>query len=279
METGRASRTALSVAQRRAVHQVLEHPPVLADPVAIPLLGPRFACDAVRESGRIARAVRAFMAARSRYAEDRLAEAVARGVGQYVVLGVGLDTFAYRNPFAHLRVFEVDLPATQEWKRALLAEAAIAVPADLTVVPIDFEAETLGAALERAGFDTGKPAFFGWLGVTPYLTPDAFRSTLAAIAHLPTGSGVSLDYALAPENFGPIRRMAFEQLARRMAAAGEPFRLSFTPEKLDEEFRRAGFRAFAQHDADELNARYFAGRADGLLLPSPGLGRLATAWV
>src|SRR5208282_922025 len=114
MQTGRASRTALRVAQRRAVHQVLDQPCVLADPIAIPLLGPEFSYDAVGEMHPFSRAFRAFMAARSRYAEDRLATSVARGVTQYVILGAGLDTFAYRNPSAQLRVFEVDFPATQE---------------------------------------------------------------------------------------------------------------------------------------------------------------------
>ncbi len=279
MQTGRASRTALRVAHRRAVHQILDKPPVLADPVAVPLLGPDFVFDSERESGRWARAARAFMAMRSRYVEDRLADAVARGVGQYVILGAGLDTFAYRNPFPALRVFELDFPATQEWKRAQLAGAGVAIPAGLAFVPIDFETETLMDALVRAGFDRGAPAFFGWLGVVPYLTLEAFRATLEAIATLPAASGVSFDFGLSPKTFGPLRRMAFERLAQRVAAAGEPFRLFFTPAELNAEFERTGFSAFAQHDADALNALYFSARADGLELPSPGLGQMAAAWV
>src|SRR5208283_2438987 len=108
MEHGRASRTALRVAQRRAIHQVLDQPPVLDDPIAVPLLGPQFAFDRAREAHPFARAFRAFMAARSRFAEDQLARAVQNGIAQYVVLGAGLDTFAYRNPFPSLRIFEVD---------------------------------------------------------------------------------------------------------------------------------------------------------------------------
>jgi methyltransferase (TIGR00027 family) len=129
METGRASNTAFRVAMRRAIHQILDQPCVLVDPIAVPLLGPHFTFDREREMSPLARAFRAFMAARSRYAEDRLADAVASGVTQYAVLGAGLDTFAYRNPFPNLRIFEVDFPATQEWKRSLLVEAAIPVPA------------------------------------------------------------------------------------------------------------------------------------------------------
>ena len=151
MQTGRASRTALRVAQRRAVHQVLDQPCVLTDPIAIPLLGPEFSYDAVREMHPFSRAFRAFMAARGRYAEERLAACVALGVSQYVILGAGLDTYAYRNPFPQLRVFEVDFPATQEWKRSLLAAAAIAPPANLTFVPLDFEHMTLAAGLAGSG--------------------------------------------------------------------------------------------------------------------------------
>jgi methyltransferase (TIGR00027 family) len=279
METGRASKTAFRVAHRRAVHQVIDQPCVLSDPIAVPLLGARFAYDPLRERRSFARAFRAFMAVRSRYAEDHLAQSVAQGVAQYVVLGAGLDTFAYRNPFPQLRVFEVDFPATQQWKHTLLAEASIASPASLTFVPLDFEHKTLAAGLAEAGFDATKPAFFGWLGVVPYLTLAAFRSTLDAIAKLPAGSAVSFDYALSPDSLGFLRRMAFNVLASRVAKVGEPFQLFFTPEELDSEFARAGFRRTEQLNAAELNALYFAGRTDGLRIPSPGLGMMATAWV
>jgi methyltransferase (TIGR00027 family) len=279
MQTGRASRTALRVAQRRAIHQVLDQPCVLADPIAIPLLGPEFSYDHLREMHPFARAFRAFMAVRSRYAEDRLTAAVASGVAQYVVLGAGLDTFAYRNPFPQLRVFEVDFPATQEWKRSLLTAAAIAAPANLTFVPLDFEHMTLAAGLNAAGFDATKPTFFGWLGVVPYLTLPAFRATLEVIAALPAGTAVSFDYGISPHTLNLVHRMTFRALAQRVAKAGEPFRLLFKPEELDAEFVRAGFGRFEQLGAAELNELYFAGRADGLKLPTPGLGRLATAWV
>ena len=231
MQTGRASRTALRVAQRRAVHQVLDQPCVLTDPIAIPLLG------------------------------------------------AGLDTYAYRNPFPQLRVFEVDFPATQEWKRSLLAAAAIAPPANLTFVPLDFEHMTLAASLAGRGFDSTMPAFFGWLGVVPYLTLAAFRATLETIAALPAGTAVSFDYAVSPHALSVLHRMTFRALARRVAKAGEPFQLLFTPEQLDAEFVRAGLNRSEQLGGAELNDLYFAHRSDGLKLPTPGLGRLATAWV
>jgi len=279
MKTGKASKTALRVAIRRAAHQVMERPRILDDPIAVRLVGTGFARDMERAMHPVARDFRALMAVRSRYTEDRLAEAVGQGIGQYVVLGAGLDTFAYRNPFPSLRVFEVDFPATQEWKRAMLAEAGISLPDALTFVPLDFEHKALADGLGEAGFDAGSAAFFGWLGVVPYLTLDAFRSTLATIAILPAGSGVSFDYAFSPETLSAARRLVFDTLAERVAAAGEPFRLFFTPEGMEAELRQAGFHRVEQVDKDQLNERYFKGRADGLKLSPAGLGMIATAWV
>jgi len=279
METGRASKTALGVAIRRAAHQLTDHPPVLDDPIALRLVGHVYPRRMERAMHPVARDFRCFMAVRSRYAEDQLAVAVAGGVTQYVILGAGLDTFAYRNPFPALRVFEVDFPATQEWKRTMLDNAQIALPATLTFVPLDFEHQTLAAGLAEAGFDRTTPAFFGWLGVVPYLTVEAFRSTLADLAQLPAGTAVSFDYALAPETLGPLGRIAFERLSDRVAKAGEPFQLFFTPETMAEELRRAGFHRFEQLNSDRLNELYFKDRADGLKLSAVRLGMLVTAWV
>jgi len=149
MIEARPSRTALRVAMRRAAHQIFDHPKVLDDPIAMPILGPRAAEKLRAENpgafGKYGLSIRAFMVARSRYAEDALARSIARGATQYVILGAGLDTFAYRNPHAEsaLRVFEVDYPATQEWKRRNLQEARIRVPDSVTYAPVDFEHQTL----------------------------------------------------------------------------------------------------------------------------------------
>ncbi len=279
METGKASKTALRVAIRRAAHQLMEHPRILDDPIAVRLIGSAYARDLERASHKVARDFRSFMAVRSRYVEDRLAEAVSTGVQQYVVLGAGLDTFAYRNPFPQLRVFEVDFPATQQWKRTMLDEAAIEVPGNVTFVPLDFEHNTLVAGLADAGFNSSAPAFFGWLGVVPYLTLAAFRATLGAIAQMPAGSAVSFDYAVAPETLGPAGRTAFDALAGRVAAAGEPFQLFFTPETMASELCRAGFHRIEQLNSDDLNEIYFKNRADGLRLSAVKLGVLVTASV
>jgi methyltransferase (TIGR00027 family) len=284
MKKGRASKTALRVAIRRAAHQLKDHPPVLNDPIAVRLIGPEYANDMQRAMHKVGRDFRAFMAARSRYTEDHLAEAVANGVAQYVVLGAGLDTFAWRNPFPALHVFEVDFPATQEWKRALLDEAGILgadepPPARLTFVPLDFEHKVLAAGLTDAGFNAQKTAFFGWLGVVPYLTLEAFRATLSTIAQLPSGSGVCFDYALPAESLSPLGKKALEGLSRRVASIGEPFRLFFSPEEMEKELCGAGFKRVEQVDYRRLNELYFAGRADGLKLSPLGLGKLVTAWV
>ena len=146
MLTGQPSRTAHRVAVRRAAHQIWDHPRVFEDPVALRIIGPDEAAaisPAKPEETTFERHLRAFVVVRSRYAEEQLAEAVARGVRQYVVLGAGLDTFAYRNPFPDLKVFEVDHPATQAWKRRLLEAVAIPVPASLTFVAVDFAAVTI----------------------------------------------------------------------------------------------------------------------------------------
>jgi methyltransferase (TIGR00027 family) len=279
MEPGRASKTALGVAIRRAAHQVIDKPPVLDDPIALRLVRDGYPRLMERAMHPVGRDFRGFMAARSRYTEDQLAEAVARGVTQYVVLGAGLDTFAFRNPFSTLRVFEVDFPATQVWKRAMLVDAAIALPANLVFVALDFEHQTLADGLLEAGLDFDKPAYFGWLGVVPYLTLDAFRATLSVVAQMPQGGMVTFDYAVAPETLSPIGRIAFDRLSARVAAAGEPFQLFFTPEDMEAELRSAGFKRVEQVDSGRLNDLYFHDRADGLKLSPLGLGMLVTAEV
>jgi len=218
------------------------------------------------------------MAARSRYAEDELARAVAQGVRQYVVLGAGLDTFAYRNPHPCLRVFEVDHPATQAWKREQLASAGIAIPEALTFVPVDFERQTLAKGLGQCGFDAGAAACFSWLGVTPYLTREACMITLSFVAKMPAGSGVVFDFAVEAALLNAGQRQALDALAARVARYGEPFQLFFDPAKLQDELRGMGFCRTEFLQGKELNARYFKDREDGLLVRG-GLGHLMGAWV
>ena len=265
------SETALRVAIRRAAHQVLDDPRVFDDPLALRILdggnGPSQSPDpAFLDQSPAARVLRASLAARSRYAEDALHAAAGRGVRQYVVLGAGLDTFAFRNPYPGgvLHVFEVDHPATQAWKRARLEESGIAIPRSLTFSPVDFEKETLGDGLRQAGFDSGKTAFFSWLGVTPYLEHDAVVATLHFVASLPAGSGIVFDYMILPSLLDPAARPALDRLAQRVAAAGEPFRTFFDPSSLAGTLREMGFGRIEDIDPAGMNARYFRGRKDKL---------------
>ncbi|MCI4326658.1 MAG: class I SAM-dependent methyltransferase [Thermoplasmata archaeon] len=270
MNEDEPSATALRVAGDRASHQWLDSPKVLDDPLAVRILPPpeaaRIRGSRTHGFGPVAVAMRAWMVARSRFAEDELARARDRGVVQYVVLGAGLDTFAYRPPLdpRPLQVFEVDHPATQRWKRRRLEEAAVPVPASVTFVPTDFERGRLAVDLERAGFDRSAPAFFAWLGVTMYLTPEAIAETLSVVASAAPGGGVALDYFSRRTAAAPLESLAHAAIARRVAQLGEPFRSWFPPGELADRLRSLGFRGILDLGRAEVNARYFRGRTDRL---------------
>jgi methyltransferase (TIGR00027 family) len=271
MKEGRPSITAERVAMRRAAHQLLDDPKVLDDPFAIPILGSERASVLQTnprqfETTRLSPYLRAFVAARSRRAEDELSLAVQRGVSQYIILGAGLDTFAYRSPYpaGMLRVFEVDHPATQVWKQARLTEVGISLPASLTFAPVDFETQTLKEGLLRAGWDTGRATFFSWLGVTEYLTPETVMSSLRFIASAPPGSGIVFDYMVSPALLSPERRMRFDALARRVASAGEPWKAFFDPGALTQDLCAMGFGYVEDNGPEEINERYFKNRLDCL---------------
>lgn len=274
----------MRVALRRAAHQIYDTPIVFDDPFAIPILGSEGRAELRRtpdpapdqKQRPFSIALRAHLVARSRYAEDQLAHAVASGATQYVLLGAGLDTFAYRNPYPHLHVFEVDHPATQAWKKDLLAESGMSAPPRLSFTPVDFERETALEKLQSAGFDPSQKTFFAWLGVVPYLTLDAFRATIGFIAKSPAGSGVVFDYGQPRRVLPPHEQLAFDSLASRVALAGEPFRLWFTPPEVAYELEE--FRAIEDMGAVEINERYFQNRRDQLQLRGSG-GRFLTAWL
>ena len=262
------SRTAFGAALYRAAHQLVDRPPVFEDPLALKIVGPE--CELQAELARrvspAASPMRAFIAARSRYAEDAFAGAYARGARQYVVLGAGLDTFAYRCSLNAVRVFEVDHPATQGWKREHLARAGIAIPESVAYAPVDFERETVRDGLARTRFDFSRPASFAWLGVTPYLTPEAVMNTLRIVARdMAEGTEIVFDFVTPPED-DPRAISARESFAARVAAAGEPLRSAFAPADLVQQARSLGFSQVAVADAAMLNARYLDGRQDGLRL-------------
>jgi methyltransferase (TIGR00027 family) len=275
MKKTRASATAQRVAMRRAAHQLLDDPKVFDDPVALRIIGKESASALQAdphqfETTPLSPYLRAFVAARSRCAEDELALGVRRGVRQYVILGAGLDTFAYRNPHPQgvLHVFEVDHPATQTWKRTRLDEVGITLPDDLTFAPVDFETQTLEEGLRVAGYDPGKSTFFSWLGVTEYLTADAVMATLRFIASAPMGSAVVFDYMLSPSLLTPAQRSRFDALAQRVALAGEPWQTFFDPGLLTRDLQAMGFGCVEDNGPEEINTRYFKNRKDGLRVGS-----------
>ena len=246
----------------------------------MPILGDEFSGELGKTETKRAKpysmALRAFLVARSRYAEDCLAAAYARGVRQYCVLGAGLDTFGCRNDLTGLRVFEVDHPATLAWKRGLLERNGIAVPASLRFVPVDFERDQLLGRLESAGFDAWQPVFFAWLGVVPYLTLEAFRETLGFVAGRAESSGVVMDYGLPRDALPFLERLAHDSLATRVKLAGEPFRIFFRPEEIRNELN--GFRSLEDLGSEQLNERYFRGRPDDLRMRGSA-ARMLCGWI
>jgi methyltransferase (TIGR00027 family) len=263
--------TAQRIATRLAVHQLLDDPRVFDDPLAFDIIGSDRALTLRTDPYRFETAVqssylRAFVAARSRCAEDELALGIQRGVRQYVILSAGLATFAYRNPYPRgtLRVFEVDHPETQRWKRSRLAEIGISPPPDLTFVPIDFDRQTLAEGLPGTDYDPGTLTFFSWLGATEYLSTEAVLSTLRFIAASRTGSEAVFDYTISPSELTPGRRSRFEALAQLVASAGTPWQSFFNPASLARELHAMGFRYVQDNGPEEINTRYFANRKDGL---------------
>jgi methyltransferase (TIGR00027 family) len=262
-----SSRTALSVAALRAAHQLVDlEPRILDDRVASRLLGgddhPLIQSSIARARNPAAMALRTLVLLRSRFAEERMAEAAARGVDQFVMLGAGFDTFAYRQPAwaADARIFEVDHLATQSEKRRRLEAAGIAAPANLHFVDIDFERVSLRAGLEASALDFARPAFFSCLGVLVYLTPDAAHEIFALVASFPPGSEIVF-------TFGAPGSMTSD-LALRAGAAGEPWRSEFEPGALEQTLKGLGFSRVGFLDCEQANRRYFAGRTDGLRAPA-----------
>jgi methyltransferase (TIGR00027 family) len=244
MRDGQPSQTARRAAAHRAVHQLLEGGAIFKDRFASRILDEQATAHlnemAADES---LRPMRLFIAARSRFSEDTMANCVAAGLRQVVVLGAGLDTFSLRNPFADLgvRVFEVDYAATQSWKRERIKAAGLIEPQSLIFAPTDFERENLSDGLTRAGFRLNQPAFFQWLGVVPYLTRDAVSSTLKFISEIPEAV-VAFDYAEPFQNYPAERRADIIAVAESAAARGEPWLSLFDPADLHELLRSNGFK-------------------------------------
>ena len=259
MEHGGPSRTAWGAAVHRGAHQVLEDGRIFRDPLALRILGDD--ADGVVADARATprrTPMRIFIAVRHRVAEDALARHVAGGTRQVVVLGAGLDTFAYRNPFADsgVRVFEVDHPATQQWKRDTLVRSGIPVPDSVTYVPVDFETDDLATRMTASGVELAAPAFFVWLGVVPYLTREAVDASLRVVAAVP-GAGVAFDYANPVDQLSDRRREAHAARAERMRQLGEPWITYFDTEELTDELAGLGLDVSEDVGAREIGVRWF----------------------
>ena len=271
MEAGQFSRTARGAALHRAAHQIFENGAIFRDPYAAAILAmtpEQVAADAVNDER--GRRMRLFIAARARFAEEGLANAVSRGVRQAVVLGAGLDTFALRNPHADqgLRVFEVDHPDTQAWKRERLAEMGVARPS-LAFAAVNFERDDLIERLVAAGFDATRPAYFIWLGVTPYLSREAVLATLAAIAKLPGGE-VAFDYTEGRDRHKGESLGFHDELLARVAALGEPIIGALDPADLSRDLLALGMSEQEDLDVAAIRARYFGLPADSVSRSSAG---------
>lgn len=265
MSARQPSRTAIVAAGYRAAHQTCEGGRIFSDPLAHTILGTDgdaivHALSAEEPHGPM----RLFMAARSRFAEDHIASAVARGVRQLVILGAGLDTFSIRNPHAKdgLKVHELDHPASQVWKRERLAQVGLTPPASSSFVGIDFETQSLASVLHEAGINLQAPIFFMWLGVVPYLTRDAIMATLTVIATLP-GSEIVFDYSEPLTNFPPERRQKIEAMAARASAIGEPWLSYFDPAELTGLLHASGFNTVEDFGIAEIIALYLGKDTSG----------------
>jgi len=290
MQDGEYSKTAMGTAFMRAYHAAHACPPLFDDFLAPRLLtaeerlaseerhlkafhlfDPAKAVSCPDRAGALAcwmqnAGAPAIVLARARYGEDILEQAVRQGVKQYVILGAGMDSFAWRRPdlLAGLQVFEVDHPATQAHKRQRLRDVGLEPPARLNFLPVDFSQENLAAALRRSPYDPQAPTFFSWLGVTYYLPRDAVLATWRAVtAAAPPGSAVIFDY-LDTDAFVPGRvSRRVEIMMEIVKRVGEPMVTGFAPAALAADLARLGLRLQENLNPAAIQDRFFQGRTDG----------------
>lgn len=280
MAERRASKTADVTAAVRGGHLLYDSQPVLFnDPYALRLTSPGWRTVArapvlrwlvVSKLMSRLRTVHGEMLARARFGEDMLEQAVGRGVRQYVIVGAGLDSFALRRRDLadQLTVFELDHPASQSAKRERLARLGEEAPCNVVFVPVDFEQETVAAALARSPFDPAVPAFFSWLGVTYYLSPSAVLATLRAIAEVTApGSEVVLDYCVPADALPPEEQDDLRHVLAFVAKRGEPWRSFFEPSAFVKDMHGLGYEVVADMPPEEQDRLYFRDRSDDLRGP------------
>lgn len=282
MEEGKPSATAVISAMCRAAHLLWRQPPkIFEDTLALQFSGceseavlkaqmDQLEAEVARNTNPdFARAILPWVEApvvtRSRYLEDEVDQAIRRGVSQYVILGAGLDSFAYRRPdlAKTLNIFEVDHPATQAWKQSRLRAAGIELPANLSFVPVDFEKDILVDSLRSSGYRTDAPGLFSWLGVTMYLSTDAIFGTLQALAALAPGTEIIFEYIVPKDLVDDATQKMLAVVLIAAKARGEPQETFFEPAKLAERVRQIGFAEVSDFGPDAVQARYFNDRTDG----------------
>jgi methyltransferase (TIGR00027 family) len=263
--------TAVRTALWRALHVEVDSPPhIFEDQVGLQLAAPEDGWRSRPDMGLFTRPFRASIVARARFIEDLVAEQAARGVGQYVILGAGLDSFAQRRPELASRfvVFEIDRPGPQAWKRQQLVTLGLGIPSFLRLVPVDFEAgDSWWERLTACGFDPGRPAVVASSGVSMYLTKDAIEAMLRRVAALAAGTTLAMSFLLPIELTDPEVGPGMERAAAGAQANGTPFISFFTPTEMLTLARNAGFKQAHHVSADILAQRYFADRTDGLRPP------------
>jgi methyltransferase (TIGR00027 family) len=264
--------TAVRVALWRALHLAVDSPPhVFEDEIGLQLVAPDDDWHNRFDMSPFTRPFRASVVARARFIEDLVAQQVELGVGQYVIHGAGLDTFAQRRPelASRLLVFEIDQPGPQAWKRRRLLDLGFGIPPYLRLVPVDFEGgDAWWERLVTAGFDLGRPAVVASTGVSMYLTRKAIAAMLGQIATLAPGSTLAMSFLLPIEMVDPELRDGVERAAAGLRASGTPFVSFFTPPEILALARDAGFTQVRHVSSAALADRYFAGRTDGLRPPN-----------
>jgi methyltransferase (TIGR00027 family) len=273
--------TATLAAVGRTIHAGAERP-LVVDHLALGLAGEAGAAllaqltsqlpEASRESFGLAFAIR------TRFVEDAVAHAIEEGIGQYVILGAGLDSFAYRRSDlgGRLRTFEVDRAASQAWKRRRLREMGVTVPDSVSFVPLDHETDDLRDGLIRAGFDPSSPAIVSAIALTQYLAHPAIERILKLVASFPSGSRLVVTYVVPATELGETAAAGLAWTLAQAAERGERFLSLFSPVEFEELLARAGFSRVAEAGPRELLQMYLADRPDAQLT---GIERLATAWV
>ncbi len=272
MKSDKPSVTAFFVSMAKAVHLILDdEPKIFEDQFALSLIGQQF--ESILKSFQTPQAKfeRSGILCRSRYTEDLLYEAISRGVRQYVILGAGLDSFAYQNTDLsdRLRVFEVDHPAGQEWKRKRIKEAGISIPKNVSFVPIDFELQSLEEGLAQGGYTPNDPTFFSWLGVTYYLTVDAVFNTLQYVAtSAAPDSEIVFDYMFPNSMLSGDELEERKYFRKRRGKEGEPVISTFPPDYMVSKLKEIGFDQIDEIDRKKVkdySQKYFLKRTDGLL--------------